>query len=298
VFKGFSLQDSPFTFKTVIDNSSQPQYGEISSGTAIAAASGGEDPRPPTVMNDYDEGLQIADALGKLARHVSKRWRQQLEALRAAEEQLHEALKENQQMKTAMAAAQQHVRGLTAELARMQQRLGDVTTAKTPVEAEYQFATAKQLMTDALAQMRRDREQFAPSPSTPSAPVSLSKKPLQFSEPARDSKRVKIRRGLQVNIDGVTGELVDLSLGGAQALLTQAVRPNQLIRLTIPRAEGQVTCKGRVVWAVHEQPATSLSVFRTGVKFTEVDTGAVEKVMNDFGDRPTFVQSRNSSGVA
>ena len=52
--------------------------------------------------------------------------------------------------------------------------------------------------------------------------------------------------------------------------------------------------QGRVVWAVYEQPAMSLSVYRTGVKFTEADTLTIENVMNDFGDRPTLGQSRSA----
>jgi len=253
---------------------------------------------------------------------VSERWRQQLGALRAAldqhisaieaalDESDRDLLAETQQMKTAMAEAQTHLVELTAELAKTRQRLSDVSSAKASLQAQYQ-QLASQRMTDALSQMLQGREDAAPSkaappPSTPAAgptltsvpAISAPKKPLQFSERARDAKRVRIRRGIHVSVDGVIGELVDLSLGGAQVLLTQAVRPNQLVRLTIPRVEGQVNCRGRVVWATYEQPATSLSVYRTGVKFTESDATVLEKVMNDFGEKPVFIQSRSSSDVA
>jgi hypothetical protein len=439
-------------------------YLKTLGGTTIAAAPRRESLDCSTVMNNYDEGVQIDAALERLAGHVSEHWRRELAALRAAldqqislietrldesdhkpviratsknisdaaaeradrarqqadataaqalaaikaelharldseiavnatlrtslddakqqiesvlgaaataeavrvmmEEQHREVLKENQRLKAALdaaqaqlldvqarlksvqhdaesdsvglAAAQQQVQGLAAELAKMQQRLSDVTTAKVSVEGRYQgLASASQKVTDALSQMLRDREQvFAmaaavstrsesahgketsriaplktapststsstnPAPASVAASVSASKKPLQVSEPARAAKRVKIRRGIQVSVDGIPGELVDVSIGGAQALLTQAVKPNQIIQLTIPGAdEGQVTCRGRIVWAVYEQPATSLSVYRTGVKFTEVDTMAVDKFMNDFGERPTLVQSRRPPGVA
>ena len=252
---------------------------------------------------------------------VSERWRQQLGALRAAldqhisaieaalDESDRDLLAETQQMKTAMAEAQEHLVELTAELAKTRQRLSDVSSAKASLQAQYQ-QLASQRMTDALSQMLQGREDAAPSkaappPSTPAAPtltsvpaISAPKKPLQFSERARDAKRVRIRRGIHVSVDGVIGELVDLSLGGAQVLLTQAVRPNQLVRLTIPRVEGQVNCRGRVVWATYEQPATSLSVYRTGVKFNESDATVLEKVMNDFGEKPVYIQSRSSSDVA
>jgi hypothetical protein len=132
-----------------------------------------------------------------------------------------------------------------------------------------------------------------PSP----APVPAPKKPLQFSERARDAKRVKIRRGIDVHVDGIPGELVDLSIGGAQTLLRQAVQPNQLVRLLAPTASGQLICKGRIVWVVYEQPGTSLSVYRAGVKFTDVDAAAVENFMNDFCEKSPM-QRQHSSGAA
>lgn len=255
---------------------------------------------------------------------VSEKWRRQLGALRATLNQeissLEAALDESdrelltetqqiQQMKTAMGAAQAQLVELTAELAKMRERLSDVSSAKASLQAQY-HQLASQRMTDALSQMLQDRENAAPSKIAPptatstmsatptlsiaATPASAPKKPLQFSQPARDAKRIRIRRGVQVTVDGVVGELVDLSIGGAQTLLTQAVRPNQLVRLTIARTEGQVNCRGRVVWATYEQPAVSISVYRTGVKFTEADTATLEKVMSDFGERPTLGESRTA----
>jgi len=63
-------------------------------------------------------------------------------------------------------------------------------------------------------------------------------------------------------------------------------------------AAGQIICKGRVVWVVYEQPGTSLSVYRTGVKFAaDVDEAAVENFMHDFREAPP-IQGRHTSGVA
>ena len=41
-----------------------------------------------------------------------------------------------------------------------------------------------------------------------------------------------------------------------------------------------------------------MTEYRTGVKFTEADATILEKVMNDFGEKPVFIQSRSSSDVA
>jgi len=123
------------------------------------------------------------------------------------------------------------------------------------------------------------------------------KKPIQFPGPARDAQRVVIRRGTQIMLDGAPGELADLSIGGAQVVLTQSVRPNQLVRLSLPIEGGQVACKGRVVWAVFEQSRTSMAMYRAGIKFSEADRESIESFMNDYGELPTMLK-QHTSGVA
>ena len=228
-----------------------------------------------------------------------------------------------------LTASQQQVQELSDERADLLDRIKTVTAGKAAAEAQcQQLEAVSQKLSGALSQMLREREpahassapapqvisphkEFArpapvkvvsakpPQPPSPAPVVSESgqKKPLQFSEKARDAKRVKIRRGIDVNVDGIPGELVDLSIGGAQAILRQAVKPNQLVRLIVPTATGQLICKGRVVWVVYEQPGTSLSVYRTGVKFADVDEGAIENFMNDFSEKAPM-QRQHSSGVA
>ena len=219
---------------------------------------------------------------------------------------------------------------LTAERAELLQRITIITAERAAAEAQQrQLESLTEKMSQALAQMLREREQGrsgaaevaadsllnqkddakpvrpaippkrpGPVSPTPGAPVPAGqKKPLQFSQPARDAKRVKIRRGMSIEVEGVPGELVDLSLGGAQALLRQALKPNQLVQLTIPTSSGQIICRGRIVWSVAERPVTSLAVYRTGVKFADVDTGAVETFMRDYADIEGYA-TRHSSGVA
>lgn len=233
---------------------------------------------------------------------------------------------------TAVAAAEADRKAIAAERLELQRRLKDVTAAQASVERQYQqLALASRKLTDGLSQtLHGKREQVrpiaaapptriesaedkagakttrlsaTPLKSTPSgipaaaSPASARKKPLQFSEQARDAKRVKIRRGTQVSVDGIPGELVDLSVGGAQAVLRQMVKPNQLVRLIFPTAAGQLICKGRIVWVLYEQPGTSLSVYRLGVKFTDVDVRAVEDFMKDFCEE-SLAQSQHSSGIA
>ena len=51
------------------------------------------------------------------------------------------------------------------------------------------------------------------------------------------------------------------------------------------------------MWVVYEQPGTSLSAYRMGVKFTDADAGAVEEFMTDFCEE-WAVQSKRSSEIA
>ena len=84
---------------------------------------------------------------------------------------------------------------------------------------------------------------------------------------------------------------------GRRRFSRNLVKPNQLVRLVLPTAAGQLTCKGRIVWVLYEQPGTSLSVYRMGVKFIDVDAKAVEDFMRDFAEEPPM-QSQPSSGTA
>ena len=240
--------------------------------------------------------------------------------------QLKSAQREADNNSVTLNASQQLVQELSGERDELLERIKNVTATKAALEGQYrQLESVSQKLSGALSQMLRERDpgrsaaagltvpeavashnseiakapplKVAPASPAPVAQAAPQKKPLQFAGKARDARRVRIRRGIDVSVDGIPGELVDLSIGGAQAILRQAVRPNQLVRLVLLTAAGQVICKGRIVWVVFEQPDTSLSVYRTGVKFADVDHAAVENFMNDFCDKPP-IQSRHSSDVA
>jgi hypothetical protein len=185
-----------------------------------------------------------------------------------------------------------------AQLFEAQNQLQTSQLGTQELVAQYQqLMAASQKLTDGLSQTLLQKSKISAAPPPPASAVTAPKKTLPFADKARDTKRVKIRRGTQVSMDGIPGELVDLSIGGAQVVLGQSVKPNQLVRLIFPTPTGQLVCKGRVVWALFEQPGTSLSVYRTGVKFTDGDAAGIEAFMNHFCDE-TFMVSRRSSGIA
>ena len=257
----------------------------------------------------------IAAAIRKHVDRAQQRAEAELETLRA---QHRDAISETNELQAQLKQSQQETAKLAAERAELHRKLKDAMAAKAVAETHYQqLAAASQQLTDGLSRtLHEQREQAArpaitgvpkksePPPSSKSDastspvaanPTSAKKKPLQFSGPARDAKRVKIRSGTYVSVDGIPGELVDMSLGGAQAVLRQLVKPNQLVRLTIPTAGERLICRGRIVWVVYEQPGTSLSVYRTGVKFTDSDATAVEDFMQNFAEESS---ARRSTGTA
>ena len=89
-----------------------------------------------------------------------------------------------------------------------------------------------------------------------------------------------MRDAVEVFVDGRGGTLIDLSNVGAQILSRGAVRPNQSVGLLLPRAEGSVRCKGRVVWVLSEPSgASEVARYRVGVRFDHVDAPALDAFM-------------------
>jgi PilZ domain len=257
-------------------------------------------------MNHPEEDAQIAGAVERLFSGSSEHWRRQLNALRAAVDReiaAIEATIDQRDYTDEMRSAVQHVSRLAVERADRErhQNLLIAGQSLAAIESALHARLDSEMETNAIlrkalseARQEIDSLKTAAAP----APADPQRKPLQFSEPARDARRVKIRRGVFVKVDGVTGEVVDLSMGGAQLLLAQGIKPNQLVRVVLPASGGDIICRGRIVWAVYEQHATSVSVYRSGVKFTDADASTIEQFMNDFCTRPTLGQLPQSSHSA
>ena len=102
---------------------------------------------------------------------------------------------------------------------------------------------------------------------------------------ARQVRRVPIHDGITVLVNGVASALVDLSTLGAQVVSPNAVYPNRLVRIVLPRDEGDLSCKARIVWArVERQQDDAAAVrYRAGLEFTEADKTAVQSFVSRHG---------------
>lgn len=125
------------------------------------------------------------------------------------------------------------------------------------------------------------------APTPQSASVSPSKTDAEaattnaadFPGPPRAAKRVAISGELGIEVDGTTAILVDVSVTGAQILASASMKPNRLVRLTLPDGAKTIVCKGKVMWARLE-PRSGELWYRAGVLFTTADQTALEAFVN------------------
>jgi CheY-like chemotaxis protein len=94
----------------------------------------------------------------------------------------------------------------------------------------------------------------------------------------RRAPRVRVKKGVEVQLDGNAVTVVDLSAVGAQVLSATILRPNQKVRVTLPKSGSSVRCRGAIAWAKFELPKPSASpVYRAGVEFLDADAAVVNE---------------------
>lgn len=102
--------------------------------------------------------------------------------------------------------------------------------------------------------------------------------------PARQARRLKMREGIDVTLDGAASALVDMSSIGAQVLSSVALRPNRVVKMSLRGDESALSCKVRVMWARFEQPqGKAAAQYRVGVKFTDLEPKAADEFMARHG---------------
>lgn len=98
----------------------------------------------------------------------------------------------------------------------------------------------------------------------------------------RRAPRVRVRSGVEIQLDGNPATVVDLSVVGAQVISTTVLRPNQKVRVSLPANEFVMRFRGSVAWAKFELPSGSPTPqYRAGVEFSDSDARALE----DFCER-------------
>ena len=131
----------------------------------------------------------------------------------------------------------------------------------------------------------------APAPVTaghtqaaaPVAAVTTEEAPRSLDwHGTRRAPRVRVRNGLELQLDGNPAAVVDLSTVGAQVLSPTVLRPNQKVRITVPSDDFMLRFRGAIAWAKFElpKPPVTSPQYRVGVEFLDGDAAALEKVID------------------
>ena len=100
----------------------------------------------------------------------------------------------------------------------------------------------------------------------------------------RQAARYPMNRRL-VAVNGDTGQLIDLSVSGAQVVAKVRLRPLKMARIVVPHDEGELKLQGTVAWAI-AVPATKGIEYRAGVEFVNADKQAVAEFCAKYGGAP------------
>ena len=119
----------------------------------------------------------------------------------------------------------------------------------------------------------------APAPAAaPSATVvEAAPRPLDWHG-TRRAQRYRVRHGVEIQIDGNTVSVVDMSVVGVQVLSPTILRPNQKVRISIPNDDFVMRFRGAVAWAKFELPKpTDAPRYRAGLEFSDADPEALDE---------------------
>ena len=99
----------------------------------------------------------------------------------------------------------------------------------------------------------------------------------------RRAPRLRVRGGVEIQLDCNSFAVVDISSVGAQVLSPTILRPNQKVRVGVPKNEDvMMRFRGTVAWAKFELPKpTAAPVYRAGIEFLDADA----KAMDDFASK-------------
>ena len=89
----------------------------------------------------------------------------------------------------------------------------------------------------------------------------------------------------EVVVNGDRGQLIDLSVSGAQVQTPQRLRPLKVARLTLSTDSGDMKLQGTVAWAI-AVPGGGMIQYRAGVEFVNPDRKTLEAFCSKYGGVP------------
>ena len=128
------------------------------------------------------------------------------------------------------------------------------------------------------------------------APLLLTDTSLKPAEALLETSRPLDRAGTRqaarypmdrrpIAISGDAGQLIDLSVSGAQVQTAARLRPLKVARLVLPDATGEIRMQGTVVWAI-AVPIGGEIHYRAGIEFVNPDKKQLAMFCTIFGGVP------------
>jgi hypothetical protein len=128
------------------------------------------------------------------------------------------------------------------------------------------------------------------------SPLLLSQTTLPADEALLETSRPLERAGTRqaarypmnrraVVINGEPGQLVDLSVSGAQVQVPMRLRPSQVVRFALAVDSGEIRCQGTVAWSI-AVPSGGAINYRAGIEFVNPDGKRLAAACAKYGSAP------------
>lgn len=88
-----------------------------------------------------------------------------------------------------------------------------------------------------------------------------------------------------IAINGDAGQLIDLSVSGAQVQSAVRLRPLKVARLVLPEGNGDIRLQGTVAWAI-AVPAAGAIHYRAGIEFVNPARDQLAQFCSKYGSAP------------
>jgi hypothetical protein len=155
--------------------------------------------------------------------------------------------------------------------------------AETPAGSDF-LASVRKMPFIASAELRLLHDEGTDIPvllrRQTSAPgrvaIATTSQVLSHVEP-RKTPRYKVANGVTAVVNGAATALVDVSIGGAQVLALNILRPRQRVRVALQDDNDEIRVRATIAWSIFEQcRRTKETRFRAGVEFQDAQRTPLE----------------------
>lgn len=109
----------------------------------------------------------------------------------------------------------------------------------------------------------------------------------------RQALRYPMNRRM-VAVNGESGQLIDLSVSGAQVQSAMRLRPLKIGRIVIPDEAGDIRIQGTIAWAIGV-PAGGTIQYRAGIEFVKADKQVLAAFCEKHGGTPDPILGKQQS---